>query len=69
MKKVVVTRRSNDFHACPEGQPEIWESGQTALEAVGKLVAHNELFFNIEVGLPAGERHPEFDCPLSPRPQ
>jgi hypothetical protein len=49
MKKIVVTRRLDDYHACPEGHPEIWEAGVTSDEAISKLIRNNEEVFHIVV--------------------
>lgn len=34
--KLVVTKRSDDFHVCLEGDPKTWDCGKTQFEAVGK---------------------------------
>ena len=36
--KIILTRRQNDYHACVEGRPKVWESGRSASEAVGNLI-------------------------------
>ena len=65
MKKIVVTRRGDDFHAClDDDHGTLVFYGKTAYEAVGNLVSNHEIAVDIEVELPPGERHPEFDCPL-----
>jgi predicted RNase H-like HicB family nuclease len=48
--KIIVTTRSNDYHAAIDGQSEIWGCGKTPREAVGNLVeAHKENFGVIEI--------------------
>lgn len=43
--KIVVTKRSDDYHACLDGHPEIWGCGETAEEAIGDLIkAHVDTF-------------------------
>ena len=64
MEKVVVTHRSNDYHACLAGRPGIRGCGKTPQEAIGDLIITHEETMGIEVELPTGERHPEFDLPL-----
>ena len=39
--KIVVTRRSDDWHACLAGHPGVWDAGANALEAIGGLVTHH----------------------------
>lgn len=47
--KIVITRRSDDYHACLVGRPEIWGCGKTSDEAIGKLISAHAGTFNIEV--------------------
>jgi len=35
---IVVTKRSDDYHAALADNSRIWESGKTQVEAIGKLV-------------------------------
>mgnify|MGYP000859572758 CR=1 FL=1 len=43
--KIVVTKRSHDYHACLDGHPEIWGCGETSEEAIGDLIkAHVDTF-------------------------
>ncbi|MDP3785073.1 MAG: hypothetical protein Q8R12_03290 [bacterium] len=45
MKRVVLTKRSEDVHACLEKLPEIWGCGRTSNEAIGNMIsAHYEKF-------------------------
>ncbi len=37
-RKVILTKRHDGVHACLEGNPGIWASGETQNEAVGDLV-------------------------------
>ncbi len=46
--KIVVTRRSADYHACIKGHPEIWGCGASIAEAVGNLVQTHRTEFNLE---------------------
>ena len=52
MTYIVVTKRSDDLHACMAGRPEIWGCGKTLYEAVGSLIAAHPERFNIEIKLP-----------------
>jgi len=36
--KIIITQRCYDFRAYVEGLPRVWESGKTAMEALGKLI-------------------------------
>lgn len=47
--KIVVTKRSDDYHACLDGHPEIWGCGKTQYEAIGNLVSAHGDTFKIEV--------------------
>ncbi len=38
MHKIVVTRRSDDYHASISGQSGLWGCGKTESEAIGDLV-------------------------------
>jgi hypothetical protein len=53
--KIIITRRTNDYHACLEGHPEIWAAGKTIYEAVGDLILHHGEKFNIQVEGPAAQ--------------
>lgn len=46
---IEIRRRSGDYQACLEGQTEIWESGKTPAEAIGKLIDTNWSIFNVRV--------------------
>ena len=44
-RKIVITKRSDDYHACLKGKPCIWGCGKTVVEAIGQLMlAHPEIF-------------------------
>ena len=50
MKRIVVVRRNDDYHASLEGHPEIWGCGKTSESAIGSLVsAHKEVFDIVEI--------------------
>jgi len=50
MKKIIVTKRNDDFHAHLEGHKEIWACGKTASEAIGDLItSHPESFKDITI--------------------
>lgn len=46
---IVVTRRSDDYHACLENDPRIWGCGESVTEAIGDLISSNQALFNINV--------------------
>lgn len=48
IKTIVVSKRSDDFHACIENHPEIWERGKTLKEAVSNLILYHTEEFNIK---------------------
>lgn len=48
-KKIIVKKRSNDYHAHLEGNPDIWGCGDSYGEAIGDLVWTHQAEFNIEV--------------------
>ncbi len=47
--KITITKRGEDYHACLEGQPQIWGCGKTSDEAVGNLIRAHTDTFNITV--------------------
>lgn len=48
--KIVVTKRSDDFHASIEGHPEIWGCHPTLSDAaIGDLIRSHAHIFGIEV--------------------
>lgn len=49
MMKIVVTKRSDDYHACLDGHPEIWGCGKTPNEAIGNLITAHADTFRIDV--------------------
>lgn len=51
-RKIVVTRRSDDFHACIEGNPGIWDCGKTITEAIGNLIRTHPEKFNLSLVYP-----------------
>jgi hypothetical protein len=46
---IVVTKRTDDYHACIKGHPEIWGCGRDKDEAVGDLIRSHESEFGIKV--------------------
>ena len=45
MEKIIVKRRSDDYHASLEENPGIWGRGKSMKEAVGDVIsAHPEKF-------------------------
>ena len=49
--KIIVTRRTDDYHACLEGHPEIWGCGKTPRAAVGDLIWSHPDIFGVKVEL------------------
>jgi hypothetical protein len=49
VKKIAVTQRPDDFHACFEDDTTKWECGRSAFEAIGKLVSHHAAEFGLQV--------------------
>lgn len=47
--KIIVTKRSDDYHACLEGYPGIWGCGRTPNEAIGSLITAHADMFKIKV--------------------
>jgi hypothetical protein len=47
--EIEVTKRSNDFHACIKGHPEIWAAGRNPQEAIGDLVKYHSEKFSIKI--------------------
>jgi len=47
--KIIVTQRQNDYHACVEGRPKVWESGKSSGEALGKLIISLSKELKIEI--------------------
>lgn len=45
--KIVITKRSDDYHACIDGHQEIWGCGRDQNAAVGDLVRAHQEFFSI----------------------
>jgi hypothetical protein len=42
---IILTQRADDWHACIEGEPEVWDRGRNRFEAIGALiVTHSERF-------------------------
>lgn len=68
--KIVLTRRSADYHACLEGRTGDWECGTTASEAIGKLVMSHGREFGIQVAVksdPPRTRPSKDEIPLPRR--
>ncbi|HTL39277.1 MAG TPA: hypothetical protein VL306_00480 [Methylomirabilota bacterium] len=47
--KIVVTKRSDDWHACLANQKGKWEAGRTSDEAIGKLIVSHATGLGLEV--------------------
>lgn len=53
---IVVSKRRDDYHACPEGETGLWDCGRTRTEAIGNLIqTHPERF---GITLVDGGAHP-----------
>lgn len=50
--KIVVTKRTDDWHACLENNTAIWACGKSLDEAIGDLIRTHQDVFKIEVQLP-----------------
>ena len=46
-KAIVISRRSNDFHASLQGKSEIWGCGTTPQAAIGNMVSSHQAEFGI----------------------
>jgi hypothetical protein len=46
---IIVLRRSDDYRAFPADNECLWESGRTAVEAVGKLMYTAQTSFGIAI--------------------
>jgi hypothetical protein len=51
MPKIILTRRSNDWHACLASDPGMWDCGRTKAEALGKLLLMLHSFGLCEIEL------------------
>lgn len=47
--KIIITKRSDDLHACLDGHPEIWGCGKTSAQALGDMINAHQKTFNIEI--------------------
>lgn len=56
MYTIIVTRRSNDYHAQLEGERGCWGRGSTVDEAIGDLVRSWPELFDITIKQPEKER-------------
>jgi len=48
LNRIIVTRRSSDYHACLACHPEVWGAGKSRYEAVGNLVLSHPECFGLE---------------------
>jgi hypothetical protein len=79
VNRIVVTKRSQDYHACIEGELGLWGCGATSTAAIGDLVSSHYEHFGVAIRWAAGgvtANHPEFveevkaepcgnpDCPI-----
>jgi predicted RNase H-like HicB family nuclease len=53
--KIVVTKRTSDYHACVDGLPGVWDCGRTQDEAIGALLRTHPEYFDVEIN---GEHTP-----------
>ena len=47
--EIVVTTRTDDYHACIKGNPEIWGCGEDYDKAIGDLVRSHKSEFGINI--------------------
>lgn len=47
--EIVVTKRTDDYHACIKGHPEIWGCGKDYDDAIGDLVRSHSYDFGIKI--------------------
>ena len=47
--RIIVTKRSDDYHACLAGNSAIWGCGRNITEAVGDAIRSHQDVFEIEV--------------------
>lgn len=64
--KIVVTRRTDDFRACFDGEPERWACGPTKAAAVGLLILNFGDRRGIAVEMNAGFDPPARDAASRP---
>ena len=46
---IVMTKRTDDFHACIRNHPELWGCGRTHSEAIGNLISAHKEHFGIKI--------------------
>jgi len=56
IKEIIVTKRTDDYHACLKDHPEIWACGKTKFCAIGNLIATHGVTFEIAVGFTDEEK-------------
>jgi hypothetical protein len=49
MKRLIVTKRADDFHVHVDGDIECWGCGPTVDAAIGDLIRHNPDVFELHV--------------------
>ncbi|MBA3732822.1 hypothetical protein H0W91_00410 [Patescibacteria group bacterium] len=47
--KIILTKRSHDWHACLDGNTVIWGCGESPKEAIGDLIYSHQAMFPILV--------------------
>jgi len=47
--EIVVTKRTDDYHACIRGHPKIWGCGKDYDDAIGDLVRSHKEEFDIKI--------------------
>lgn len=50
---LIVTKRTDDYHATLASNPAIWGCGRTPIEAIGDLLLAHQYVFNVTVDLSA----------------
>ena len=48
-RKIILTKRSEDFLAHLDDRPEIWDCGKNPNEAIGSLIRSNREMFGIDL--------------------
>ena len=49
IKRIVITKRSDDYHAALQDHPEIWDCGNDPRMAIGNLIMTHKERFNIQL--------------------
>lgn len=54
--EIEVTRRTDDYHACISGHPEIWGCGKDRESAIGDLVRSHQNEFGVKINYDRPEK-------------